>query len=149
MENFNEIEISKILKEFRERTGILYSNLFTADGFIIAVDQSNMGEDTQIFESIGAVYASLFALAEQGVKTINEEHYINHISIQAGNQLDSDSFMIILELVNIDIIISTIFPIFANFGVIHFELTQIIQKLNNYFSGEEKLTDSESLSTLE
>ena len=45
MENFNEIEISKILKEFRERTGILYSNLFTADGFIIAVDQSNMGED--------------------------------------------------------------------------------------------------------
>lgn len=149
MENFSEIEISKILKEFRERTGTLYSNLFTADGFIIALDHSNMGEDTRIFESVGAIYASLFALAEQGVKIVNEEHYINHISIQAGDQLDSDSFMIILELVNRDIIISTIFPIFANFGVIHFELTQIIQKLNKYFSGEEKLIDTESLSTLE
>ncbi len=128
-----EDEIRKILKEFRERTNISCSNVFTEDGFLIAVEQapSDMGEDGH--QAIGALCATIDSLAQNGVEILKGTGKINQFTIQAGDQLDEDGFLIILDHVSKDIILSIIFPSFLNLGVILFELNQTVHKLKKYF----------------
>ena len=149
MVSLREKEILKILKEFRERTDIICSTLFNDDGLIIAVEQAHLTEDEDYYQSIGAICAAIVALAEQGVETIKQDNGIKHVTIQAGDQLDKEGFSIILESVTNDILLSVVFPIFLNLGVIQFELNQTIQKLSKYFSSVEQKENLGHASSLE
>jgi len=51
MVNLREKEICEILKQFRERTSILCSTIFTEDGFIVAVEQTQIDEDDDYHQS--------------------------------------------------------------------------------------------------
>lgn len=133
MASLREREIQNILKSFRERTGIISSTLFTEDGFIITIEEAKKNEDNDFFQSIAAICAGIVALAENSVEIIREDNFIKQISIQAGDQLDNESFMIHLESVTEDIRLAIMFPLFLNLGVIHFELNQTIQKLSKHF----------------
>ncbi|MFX0019541.1 MAG: roadblock/LC7 domain-containing protein [Promethearchaeota archaeon] len=148
MYNLTEKNISYILKAFREHTDITSSFLFTEDGFIIAVDQGNFNEDDDYFQSIGAICAGVISLAENGLDIIKNRNFVKQIKIQAGNQLDDNGFMIILESINNEIMISVIFPIYLNLAIILFELNQTIIKLSNYFSTLEKSKNIENKSKL-
>jgi len=138
MSNLNEKEIKKILEDFRKSTDILCSILFTEDGFIIALDQAHIREDSENHQSLGALCAGVASLAGNSVETIYDNRKIKQISIQAGHQLEHDGFHILIESVSNDVLLSIIFPISLNFGVILFELKQTISKLQNYFSPAEK-----------
>ena len=142
MVSLREREIQSILKSFRERTGIIYSTLFTEDGFIITIEEAKNNEDDEFFQSLAAICAGIVALAENSIEIIKEDNFIKHISIQAGDQLDNESFMIHLESVTEDIKLAIMFPIFLNLGVIRFELNQTIQKLSTHFT---ELDQSENL----
>lgn len=133
MASQRESEIQDILKSFRERTGIMCSTLFTEDGFIITIDDAKNNEDEEFFQGIAAISAGIVALAENSVEIIREDNFIKQISIQAGDQLDNESFMIHLESVTEDIRLAIMFPLFLNLGVIQFELNQTIQKLSKHF----------------
>ena len=80
---------------------------------------------------------------------VKENCFIKQISIQAGDHLDSNSFIVILEMITDEVIISTLFPVYINLGVIHFELSQIIQKLYEYFTRMDIRENAESISTSE
>lgn len=148
MVSLREKEIIKILKEFRERTNILCSTLFTEDGFIIAVDQTHNTADEDYHQSIGAISASIVSLAEEGTQIIKENNKLKQIRIQAGDQLDNEGFIILLESITDEIRLSIICPIFLNLGVVLFELNQTIQKLSNYFTSQERFDALGSISTL-
>ncbi len=138
MSNLNEKEIKKILENFRKRTDILCSILFTEDGFIIALDQAYNSEDSEYHQSLGALCAGVASLAGNTIETIYNNRKIKQISVQAGHQLEHDGFHILIESVSNDVLLSIIFPISLNFGVILFELKQTISKLQSYFSPAEK-----------
>ena len=133
MASLRETEIQHILKSFREKTGIICSTLFTEDGFIITIDEAKKNEDADFFQSIAAICAGIVALAESSVEIIREDNFIKEITIQAGDQLDNESFIIRLESVTEDIRLAIMFPLFLNLGVIQFELNQTIQKLSKHF----------------
>ncbi|MFX1322773.1 MAG: roadblock/LC7 domain-containing protein [Promethearchaeota archaeon] len=138
MASLRENEIQNILKSFRDRTGIVSSTLFTEDGFLITVDHVNFNEDENYHQSISALSAGIVSLAENCVEILKENNKIKQVSIQAGDQLDNDGFIIVLESVTYDIRLSVIFPIYLNLGIILFELNQTIQKLSKYFSNHEQ-----------
>ena len=146
MSNLNEKEIEKILEDFRKRTDILCSILLTEDGFIIAFDQAYINEDSEYHQSLGALCAGVASLAGNTVETIYDNRKIKQITVQAGHQLEHDGFHILIELVSNDVLLSIIFPISLNFGVILFELKQVISKLQKYFSPTEVDGILESLS---
>jgi len=148
MVNLREKEIIKIIKEFRERTSILCSIVFTEDGFIIAVEQAQIDEDDDYHQSIGAICASIVSLAENGIELFQSGKEIRQISIQAGDQLDNEGFIIVLESITDDTKLSVIFPTFLNLGVILFEIKQTVQKLSKYFSRFGQNEDLESISSL-
>ena len=148
MASLREREIQSILKSFRERTGILCSTLFTEDGFIITVEEAKNNEDDEFFQSIAAICAGIVSLAENSVEIIREDNFIKQISIQAGDQLDNESFMIHLESVTEDIRLAIMFPLFLNLGVIRFELNQTIQKLSKHFIEFDQGENLNGLSTL-
>ncbi len=133
MASLREREIQDILKSFRERTGIICSTLFTEDGFIIAIEEAKSNVDEDFFQSIAAICAGIVALAENSVEIIRKDNFIKQISIQAGDQIENESFTIHLESVTEDIRLAIMFPLFLNLGVIHFELNQTIQKLSKHF----------------
>ena len=135
MVNLREKEIQDILKRFRERTGIISSTLFTEDGFIVAIEQAHFGEDDDFFQSIAAICSGIVCLADNGIVLLKEDNFIKKITIQAGTNVDNDTFIIILESVTNDIRLAISFPAFLNIGVILFELNHTIQKLSNYFAG--------------
>jgi len=148
MASVREREIQIILKLFRERTGIMCSTLFTEDGFIITVEEAKKNEDDDFFQSIAAICAGIVALAENSVKIIREDNFIKEITIQAGDQLDNESFMIHLESVTEDIRLAVMFPLFLNLGVIQFELNQTIQKLSKHFIEFDQSENLSGISTL-
>ncbi len=148
MASLREREIQNILKSFRERTGIISSTLFTEDGFIITIEEAKKNEDNDFFQSIAAICAGIVALAENSVEIIREDNFIKQISIQAGDQLDNESFMIHLESVTEDIRLAIMFPLFLNLGVIHFELNQTIQKLSKHFAELDHGENLNGISTL-
>jgi len=146
MSNLKEKEIRKILEDFRKRTDIICSILFTEDGFIIALDQAYTSEDSEYHQSLGALCAGIVSLAGNGVEIVYENNKIKQISVQAGHQLEQNGFHILIESVSNGVLLSIIFPISLNFGVILFELKQTISKLQKYFSAPEKDGILESLS---
>ncbi|MFX0177852.1 MAG: roadblock/LC7 domain-containing protein [Candidatus Hodarchaeota archaeon] len=148
MVNLREEVINNVLKEFRERTGITSTSLFTEDGFLIAVEGANSNKDEDFFQSIAAICAGVISLAENGVEIKKDRNFIRKIIIQAGNQLDNDGFMIILETVTNDILISVLFPIYLNLGVVLFELNHVNYKLSEYFSILEQNENLERLTSL-
>ena len=148
MASVREREIQIILKLFRERTGIMCSTLFTEDGFIITVEEAKKNEDDDFFQSIAAICAGIVALAENSIEIIREDNFIKQISIQAGDQLDNESFMIHLESVTEDIRLAVMFPLFLNLGVIQFELNQTIQKLSKHFIEFDQSENLSGISTL-
>jgi len=148
MASLREREIQNILQSFRERTGIICSTLFTEDGFIITIEEAKNKEDDEFFQSIAAICAGIIALAENSVEIIREDNFIKQISIQAGDQLDNESFMIHLETVTEDIKLAIMFPLFLNLGVIQFELNQTIQKLSKHFMEFDQGENLNGISTL-
>lgn len=148
MASLRESEIQNILKSFRERTGIICSSLFNEDGFIIAIEKANVNKDDEYFQSMAAICAGIVALAENSVEIIREDNFIKQISIQAGDQLDNDSFMIQLESVTEDIRLAIMFPLFLNLGVIQFELNQTIQKLSKHFIEFDQVENLNGISIL-
>lgn len=147
MVNLREKEIINILKELRERTNILCSTVFTEDGFIVAVEQAKIDDDDDYHQSIGAICASIVSLAENGVEIFQSDKEIRQISIQAGDQLDNEGFVIVLESITDNTKLSVIFPTFLNLGVILFEIKQTIQKLYKYFSRLGQNENLEGIST--
>jgi len=133
MDNLNEKEIQTILKSYRKRTGIICSSLFTEDGFIITIEKEQNEEDDDHYQSICAINAGIVDLAESGVQIISDNNFIKQISIQAGDSLDNESFIIHLESVTKNIRLGIMFPLHLNLGVIMFELKQTIQQLSKYF----------------
>ena len=89
--------------------------------------------DSDMHQSLGAVCAGIASLAGNSVEIIDENNKINQISVQAGNQLEQDGFQILIESVADDILLAIIFPISANYGVIQFELKQLVSKLKTFF----------------
>jgi len=148
MASLREREMQNILQSFRERTGIICSTLFTEDGFIITIEEAKNNEDDEFFQSIAAICAGIIALAENSVEIIREDNFIKQISIQAGDQLDNESFMIHLESVTDDIRLLVMFPLFLNLGVIQFELNQTIQKLSKHFMEFDQGENLNGISTL-
>ena len=148
MVNLREKEIIRIIKEFRERTSILCSIVFTEDGFIVAVDQTHIDEDDDYHQSIGAICASIVSLAENGLELFQSDKEIKQISIQAGDQLDNEGFIIVLESITDDTKLLVVFPTFLNLGVILFEIKQTVQKLSKYISRFGQNEDLESISSL-
>jgi len=148
MDNLNEREIKNILKSFRERTGIICSFLFTEDGFLITIEKEQTEEEDDHYQSICAINAGIVALAENSVKIIREDNFIKQITIQAGDPLDNESFMIHLESVTKNVRLGIIFPLFLNLGVILFELKQTIQQLSKYFIEFDQGENLNGISTL-
>ncbi|MEJ2277440.1 MAG: hypothetical protein P8Y70_06785 [Candidatus Lokiarchaeota archaeon] len=148
MVNVREKEIKEILCDFRKRTNIHYSNLFTDDGFIISTDYSHELGKEDFHQSIGAIFATIMAMAENGVELFKEGCKIKSISIQAGDQLDNEGFTIILDSITEDINLSIVFITFLNLGLILFELNQTIHKLKTYFSKIHPIKNLEGIGTL-
>lgn len=148
MVNLREKEICKILTQFRERTSILCSTVFTEDGFIVAVEQAQIDEDDDYHQSIGAICASIVSLAKNGLELFQSGKTIRQISIQAGDQLDNEGFIIVLESITDDTKLSVVFPTFLNLGVVLFEIKQIARKLSKYFSSLGQNEDLEGISSL-
>ncbi len=148
MDNLNEREIQNILKSFRERTSIICSTLFTEDGFIITLEKEQIEGEDDHYQSVCAINAGIVALAESSVQMINEDNFIKQITIQAGDPLDNESFMIHLESVTKNVRLGIMFPLFLNLGVIHFELKQTIQQLSKYFIEFDQGESLNSISTL-
>lgn len=133
MNVLKENDLNTILIDFRKRTDTIGSILFTSDGFIIALDQGVLENDSAMHQSLGAVCAGIASLAGNGVEIIDGNNKINQISVQAGNQLEHDGFQVLIESVADDTLLAIIFPISANYGVIQFELKHIVSKLKTYF----------------
>ena len=148
MDNLNEREIQNILKSFRERTSIISSTLFTEDGFIITLEKEQIEGEDDHYQSVCAINAGIVALAESSVQIINEDNFIKQITIQAGDPLDNESFMIHLESVTKNVRLGIMFPLFLNLGVILFELKQTIQQLSKYFIEFDQGESLNSISTL-
>ncbi|MFX1574947.1 MAG: roadblock/LC7 domain-containing protein [Promethearchaeota archaeon] len=148
MFNITEKEIYDILKKLREQTGIINSMLFTQDGFIIAIDIANFNEDGDYFQSIAAICAGVISLAENGLTIIKNKNCLKQIKIQAGNQIDDNGFMIILQSITNEVMMSVLFPIYLNLGVVLFELNQTIYKLGEYLSTLTKTDNFDKMGNL-
>ncbi len=148
MANLRERDIIEILKTFREKTNVLSSIIFSEDGLIIALDQAHLNEDEDHHISFGAICAGIVALAENGLRTIKDDNDVQCISIQAGDQLDNEGFIIILQSITENIKLSVIFPGFLNLGIINFELKQTVQKLSEYFLSIDQNITFEGVDTL-
>ena len=138
MAYLDQTEIQKILKEFRERTNIMCSSLFTSDGFVITIDQAPFKEDEDYYDSMCAICSSIVSLASQGISTLRDDVNIKHISIKAADKTEIDGFEIILENISEDILLGVMFMSSLNLGVVLFELNNTIQKLSKYFIGIEQ-----------
>ncbi|MFX1444006.1 MAG: roadblock/LC7 domain-containing protein [Promethearchaeota archaeon] len=147
MVNLKEQEICNIMKDFRERTNILCSALFTEDGFIIAIDDPSYNIDEDFHQTIVAICAGIISLASEGVEIFKADSKITQITIQAGDQLDNEGFIIVLESITEEIRYSILFPTFLNLGVIMFELNQTLGKLSKFFLDVDLIDDLESVST--
>ena len=131
-DKINIDKIKEILQDFRERTKVISSILYTHDGTIIFMDSEKSLDDKSNNRLIGVVYSNIMALAEHSIFKIEEGNRLKQISIQAGEQLDSiDGIKVILESVRENIFLLVMIPTSLNIGVFFFELNNIIRKINN------------------
>ena len=133
-----ESRFRSILKSFRERTGIIYSSIINEDGLIIVVDQASLKYDDDFDQSLGAISASILAFAQNGIAMLNDLHDVKSLIIQAGHEIENESFMIIIESIGQEVSLMSIFPTSLNVSLILFELKQITQKLLEIFKSEEQ-----------
>jgi len=132
-----ESKIRTILKSFRERAEISYTSIFNEDGLIIAVEQASLHYDEDFDQSLGAISASILAFAQNGISMLNDLQNVKSLIIQAGNQIEDESFTIIIESIGQEVSLMSIFPSSKNVSLILFELNQITQKLLGIFDTEE------------
>ena len=131
-DKINIDKIKGILQDFRERTKLISSILYTHDGTIIFMDSEKSLDDKSNNRLIGIVYSNIMALAEHSIIKLEEGNRLKQISIQAGEQLDSiDGIKVILESVRENIFLLVMIPTSLNMGVFFFELNNIIRKINN------------------
>ena len=134
------------LKSFRERTGISYTSLFNEDGLIIAVDQASPNFDEEFDFSLGAISSSIQAFAQNGITMLNDLHHVKSLTIQAGHEIEDESFKIIIESIGGDFNLMSIFPSTAKLSVILFELKQISQKLLGIFLSKQNAEHNTKIS---
>jgi predicted regulator of Ras-like GTPase activity (Roadblock/LC7/MglB family) len=133
-----ESKFRSILKSFRARTGITYTSIINEDGLIIVVDQASLNDDDDFDQSLGAISASILAFAQNGIAMLNELHDVKSLIIQAGYEIENESFKIIIESIGQDVSLMIIFPTSLNVSLILFELKQITQKLLGIINSEEQ-----------
>ena len=132
LDKINLDKIKEILKDFRERTKVISSILYTHDGTIIFIDSEKSLDDESNNRLIGVIYSSILALAEHKIFKMEEGNKLKQISIQAGEQFDSiDGIKIVLESVRENIFLLVMIPTSLNIGVFFFELNNTIRKINN------------------
>lgn len=142
-----ESKFRSILKSFRERTGISYTSIIDEDGLIIVVDQASLKYDDDFDQSLGAISASILAFAQNGIAMLHELHDVKSLIIQAGNEIENESFMIIIESIRQEVNLMSIFPTSLNVSLILFELKQITQKLLGIFNSEEQMEINAKISS--
>jgi len=145
--NTTESKFKSILKSFRERTGIIYTSIINEDGFIIVVDQASLNYDDDFDQSLGAISASILAFAQNGIAMLNELHDVKSLIIQAGYEIENESFKIIIESIGQEVSLMSIFPTSLNASLILFELKQVTQKLLEIFNSEEQAENNAKIST--
>ena len=143
-----ETKIRSVLKSFRERTGTSYTSIFNEDGLIIAVDQATPNSDEDFDLSLGAISASILAFAQNGISMINAMHNVKNLTIQAGQEIEDESFIVIIESIGYEATLMSIFPSVLNRSVILFELKQISQKLLKIFETDDINESSTRISTM-
>jgi predicted regulator of Ras-like GTPase activity (Roadblock/LC7/MglB family) len=143
-----ENKIKAILKSFRERTGTSYTSIFNEDGLIIAVDQATPNFDEEFDLSLGAISASILTFAQNGVLMLNSLENVKCLTIQAGQEIEDESFIMLIESIRQDATLMSIFPSSINRSVILFELKQISQKIKNLFESEELIDTSTQVTGL-
>lgn len=141
-----ENKINHVLKSFRERTGISYTSLFNEDGLIIAVDQASLNFDEEFDLSLGAISASIQAFAQNGITILNDSHDVKSLTIQAGHEIEDESFKIIIESIGDDFILMSIFPSSLKISLILFELKQVNQKLFGIFHPKQNTENNTKIS---
>ncbi len=142
-----ESKFRSILKSFRERTGISYTSIIDEDGLIIVVDQASLKYDDDFDQSLGAISASILAFAQNGIAILHELHDVKSLIIQAGNEIENESFMIIIESIRQEVNLMSIFPTSLNVSLILFELKQITQKLLGILNSEEQMEINAKISS--
>jgi predicted regulator of Ras-like GTPase activity (Roadblock/LC7/MglB family) len=105
---------------------------------IIVVDQASLNYDAEFDQSLGAISASILAFAQNGISMLNDLQDVKSLIIQAGYEIDNESFTIIIESIGQDIILMSIFPSSLKTSLILFELKHINQKLLKIFHSEEQ-----------
>ncbi len=142
-----ERKIKSILKSYRERTGISYTSIFNEDGLIITVDQASLNYDEDFDQSLGAISASILAFAQNGITMLNDLQDVKSLIIQAGHEIENESFTIIIESIGQEVSLMSIFPSSQNVSLIIFELKQITQKLLGLFNSEEQTEANTEISS--
>ena len=104
---------------------------------IIAVDQASPKFDEEFDLSLGAISASIQAFAQNGITMLNDLHDVKSLTIQAGHEIEDDSFKMIIESIGEDFILMSMFPSSLKLSLILFELKQISQKLLGIFHSEQ------------
>ena len=120
-DKINIDKIKEILQDFKERTKVISSILYTHDGTIIFMDSEKSLDDKSNNRLIGIVYSNIIALAEHSIFKMEEGNRLKQISIQAGEQIDSiDGIKVILESVRENIFLLVMIPTSLNIGVFFF-----------------------------
>ncbi|MGQ4876562.1 MAG: roadblock/LC7 domain-containing protein [Promethearchaeia archaeon] len=132
MSAIGEKYILDVLKDFRERTGVILCILFTEDGSILALDCDIPENDYEKHQLISVISSEILSLSNDGVSLLNKNLKITQISIQAGDSKDMESFTIILQTIINEIMILILAPNRLNFGVLLYEINELLSELKKY-----------------
>jgi len=128
-----------LLDEFIENTEITSSTLITEDGLIIAANDTQNFEDESNSMDIGAIAASVLAMAERGISIFNAAKRLEQIKIDGGlnHNIDED-FSIMISRIYSNILLQVIIPKKISIGLIHFEINKISNKIKNLINENTK-----------
>ncbi len=123
------------LNQFKLNADIHFITLFNDEGFLLAsTTNDDISTRPDFYQDFAALSSGILAMAQSMVKITNPESIVTKISVQGGEECESDCFGLIVRTLSDEIHLVVCYPWTSNYGLFIIEFNKIAELLKDYLS---------------
>ncbi|MFX0093021.1 MAG: roadblock/LC7 domain-containing protein [Candidatus Hodarchaeota archaeon] len=123
-----------LLVELEFKVPLWGVTLFTVDGYVLAHKLFYRKMPDEIEMIVSSMSASLISIAEDFIKFVDSKSVFRQTIIDADNEKASLKFSILLKRLANNVLLTCIFPVSSQLGLIFYEIDILGEQVNRYLS---------------
>ncbi len=135
MSNLNDLppimEIRKLLSDFEVKIPVWGLTVFTVDGYILAHRLFSDEMPANLETAISSMSAGLITISEDLIRMVDPSTRFRQVLVDGEDERGVISFTILLKQVAENVMLSCIFPVHVQLGLVSFEIENLSTRISD------------------